>query len=382
MPLLLVLLAADPTFPDPLLTRDGTRVASAADWHARRAPELRQLFQTHMYGADPAVTPDPRAKVLFENHCAFGSRRYALQEWALTLADGAPPVHVLIARPAQVKPKGLFVGLSFSGNHTLTDDPGVRVSEAFALKNYADAPRGKFADTWPLKAIVERGYAVAVAHYGEVIPDDPKLSGGLSAILRPRGSDTGAVMAWGWGLRQIGAWAGTLPELKHVPRVAVGHSRLGKAAITAVAFDTAGVFAAAIPAQAGTGGTSPNRKTNPKAEPVKRISTAFPHWFAPAYTGYGDDPAKLPFDQHELLALCAPRPMFLPNAEDDPWADPPGQWEMAKRATPVYKLLGVDGVNEADPAAGRLGYWVRPGKHAMTPDDWAAYLTWADKWVK
>ncbi len=375
MPLLFMLLAADPSFPDPLLMRDGSRVTSAADWHAKRAPELRHLFQTHMYGADPAVRFAPTAKLLHDNKAT------GLQEWAVTLAAGAPPVQVLLSLPVG-KPRGLFVGLNFSGNHTLTTDAGVAVSVAFTGKKYADAPRGKFADIWPLKTIVDHGYAVATAHYGEIIPDDPTATGGLSTVLRPAGGDTGAVMAWGWAQRQIGAWAGTRPELKSVPRVAVGHSRLGKAALVAVAFDTEGVFAAAAPLQAGTGGPSPNRKSNPKAEPVKRIATAFPHWFAPKLTGYGDDPSTLPFDQHELIALCAPRPVFLPNAEADEWADPSGQLAMLKLAEPVYKLLGVGGLDEKDLAAGRLAYWVRPGKHFMGPDDWAATMTWADRWVK
>jgi hypothetical protein len=382
-PLLALVLAADPTFPDPLVMQDGTRVTSAADWQTKRAPELRRLFQTEYFGAEPAVRFAPVARLLHENKAT------GLQEWAVTLADGAPPVHVLLALPAG-KPKGLFVGLNFSGNHSLTDDPGVRVPDALTLPKYATekgrttaAARGKFADTWPLATIRERGYAVATAHYGEVVPDDPKATaGGLTAALRPKGSDTGAVMAWGWAVRRIAGWAGTRPELTGVPKAAVGHSRLGKAALVAVAFDTDGVFAAAVPSQAGTGGPSPNRKTNPKAETVKRITTAFPHWFAPKLSGYGDDPSKLPFDQHALIALCAPRPVFLPNAEDDQWADPPGQLQMLRLAEPVYMLLGADGLNEADPAAGRLAHWVRPGKHAMTPADWQAYLTWADRWVK
>lgn len=384
MPLVLaMILAADPTYPDPLVMQDGTRITTAADWQAKRVPELRRLFQTEYFGAEPTVRFTPVARRLHANPTNN------LQEWAVTLADGAPPVHVLLALPTG-KPKGLFVGLNFSGNHSLTDDPGVRVPDVFTLPKYAteknrttSAARGKFADTWPLELIRQRGYAVATAHYGEVVPDDAKATtGGLMAVLRPKGSDTGAIMAWGWAVRQIAVWCGTQPELTGVPRVAVGHSRLGKAAIVAMAFDTQGVFAAAVPNQAGTGGTSPNRKTNPKAETVKRITTSFPHWFAPKLTGYGNDPSKLPFDQHALFALCAPRPVFLPNAAEDQWADPPGQLLMLRLAEPVYKMLGADGLNDADLTTGRLAHWVRPGKHAMTSADWRAYLGWADQWVK
>lgn len=381
MPLLLSLLLADPTFPDPLVSQDGTRVATAADWHARRAPELRQQFQRHLFGADPSVMPALAGTLLHEDRQAFGGAG-TLQEWALTVAAGQPPVHVLVAKPNGGTPAPAFVGLNFGGNHTLTADPGVREATALTGKKYADSPRGKWADSWPLEAIVKRGYATATAHYGEVVPDDPKAAGGLSPVLRPAGGDTGAVIAWGWGVRQVGTWLKAQPGVDGSKLVAVGHSRLGKAALAAVAFDTQGVFAAAVPSQAGTGGPAPNRKTNPKAETVARITKAFPHWFAPAFTAYGDDPSRLPFDQHALIALCAPRPVFLPNAEQDQWADPPGQLAMLQAAEPVYKLLGVDGLDDKDPAAGRLGYWVRPGTHAMTPVDWQAYIKWADRWVK
>lgn len=166
----------------------------------------------------------------------------------------------------------------------------------------------------------------------------------------------------------------------------VGHSRLGKTALVAAAFDDR--FAVAYPSQGGAGGPGPSRSKNPKAETVKRITTAFPHWFAPHYARFGDDPSKLPFDQHLLVALCAPRPVLFTNATEDEWANPSGQFDVLKAATPVYKLLGAEGL-AADkyPAENRLldsrlGYWVRPGKHAMGPDDWKTYLAFADRWLK
>jgi cephalosporin-C deacetylase-like acetyl esterase len=193
-------------------------------------------------------------------------------------------------------------------------------------------------------------------------------------------------MAWAWGIHRMVDHLSALPEVDPKRIAVVGHSRLGKAAIVAGAFDDR--IALTIPNQAGCGGTSPDRMKNPKAETVKRINTSFPHWFCGHFKAFNDDTSKLPFDQHCLIALCAPRPVLLTNATEDQWADPPGQFDMLKAAAPVYKLHGVDGLAaETFPAEGklvdsRLGYWVRPGKHAMGPDDWQTYLAFADKWLK
>ena len=114
----------------------------------------------------------------------------------------------------------------------------------------------------------------------------------------------------------------------------------------------------------------------------------FPHWFDGNFKKFNDDPSKLPFDQHCLIALCAPRPVLVPNAEEDLWANPSGQLEMLKAATPVYQLLGVEGLaTGVTPELNklidsRLGYVIRPGKHAMTRADWEVFLTYADKWLK
>jgi cephalosporin-C deacetylase-like acetyl esterase len=166
----------------------------------------------------------------------------------------------------------------------------------------------------------------------------------------------------------------------------VGHSRLGKTALVAAAFDER--IALAIPHQAGCGGTAPDRCHNPKAETVQRINTNFPHWFNDNFKKFNTQVEKLPFDQHCLIALCAPRPVLLSNAVEDEWANPAGQFEILKAAEPVYKLLGADGLGaEAMPEPGRLvdstlGYFIRPGKHSMTRADWKVFLDYADRNLK
>jgi hypothetical protein len=142
-------------------------------------------------------------------------------------------------------------------------------------------------------------------------------------------------------------------------------------------------FAMAIPLQAGCGGTAPSRGT--VGESVRQINERFPHWFNSRFKAFNEDPFKLPFDQHALIALCAPRPVLLPNAVEDTWANPAGQFEMLRGADRVYRFLGSEGLETAEQpqpgalVASRLGYFIRPGKHSMTAEDWAVFLDFADK---
>ena len=176
-----------------------------------------------------------------------------------------------------------------------------------------------------------------------------------------------------------------IPDVDSTHIAVVGHSRLGKTALLAAAFDER--IALAIPSQAGCGGTAPSRGT--VGESVERINTAFPAWFCDNFKLFNKEPQRLPFDQHSLAALVAPRPLLFSNAKEDEWANPNGQFDVLKAADPVYKLLSTSGLEAAtmpklgELSSGTLGYFIRPGKHSMTRQDWAAYLTFADRhWGK
>ena len=393
-------LPSNPDLPDPLTAFAGKKVTSKEEWLSTRRPELKALFQHYVYGDYPKVKPKVSGVILFEDKEAFGGKA-TLREVALTMADQAPPVHVLLAVPnGAAGPVPVFVGLNFPGNHALTDHPKVRVptawvrsKDAWAKDNRAVADgRGKSPDAYPLDLAAGRGYAVATAFYGEVVPDDPKVRGGLSDLLMPAdccadgGTPTGAIMAWAWGMHRIVDYVSTLPEIDPKRVAVVGHSRLGKTALVATAFDDR--IAVGIPHQAGAGGSGPSRAHNPKAETVAKVATAFRHWFGPNYVKFGDDPTRLPLDQNCLVAACAPRPVLFTAATGDQWANPPGQFDVLKAASPAYQLLGVEGLAaDAAPVEGklidsRLGYWMRPGKHEMNRADWATYLAFADKWLK
>jgi hypothetical protein len=187
-------------------------------------------------------------------------------------------------------------------------------------------------------------------------------------------------------LSRLADYLAECPDLDPQRLAVIGHSRLGKTALLAGAFDDR--FRVVISNQSGVGGAGPSRHNDPKAETVQRITTAFPHWFAPAYAAQAADPNQLPFDQNSLVALCAPRAVLFTNASADLWANPRGQFEILQAADPVYKLLGEDGFGQSSYPSekalvgNRLGYWFRAGKHAMTIEDWPAYWAFADRWLK
>jgi hypothetical protein len=399
-------LPADPpkqfTFPDPLTMADGTKVATKEQWETKRRPELRELFQAYMYGRSPAVNTKVTGKVLFEDGKAFGGIG-TLKEVELSLGiKDCPPIYLLIATPNDRPKTGapVFVGLNFSGNHTLTTDERVRVTDNWMYPKYPGvegnkataAGRGKVMEKWPLAEIVKAGYAVVTCYNGDIEEDRKEANGPLRPFVVPpppgglAPDHTATVMLWAWGVHRMVDFV-TADKTFDPKRVAViGHSRLGKTALLAGAFDER--IACVFPHQAGCGGTGPSRHDDPKAESVKRINTSFPHWFSGSFKTYNDAVEKLPFDQHCLLALCAPRPVLYTNATEDQWANPTGQFEMMKRATPVYELLGVKGMEAAAmPAVGtladsRLGYWIRTGQHEHNPEDWKTFIAFADKWMK
>lgn len=388
-------LPAQAAWPDMLVMFNGERVTTKEQWVQKRRPELKALFQHYMYGYAPPAPEPPDATLEREDKQCLGGKA-TKKEVALALGPpGAPVIHLLLVVPnGRQKPAPVFAGLNFYGNHTVLNDPAIPLPQAWlppsapGCKNNraTEEGRGKEEEVWNAELAVSRGYALATCYCGDIDPDKNDFSDGIHAacakVGRKRGPhDWGAIAAWAWGLQRVVDYLVTDTDIDKTRIIAVGHSRLAKTAMLAAAFDER--FALVIPLQAGCGGTSPSR--GKIGESVKRINTVFPHWFCDEFKKFNEQPERLPFDQHGLVALMAPRPVLFPNAVEDSWANPAGQFEMLQAADPVYRLIGAGGLDaKTMPETGKLvdgtlGYFIRPGKHSMTREDWNVFLAFADK---
>jgi hypothetical protein len=381
--------------PDPLaMFEKGAKVTTREQWEKRRRPELKHLFEHYMYGRAPAA-PKVVAKIERVDKQALGGKA-TLKEITLTFAgiDG-PKIRLLLVVPNKRKgPAPVFVGMNFAGNHAALDDPKIELNPNWIYPQYkgvkdshaTEASRGSQKDVWNIEDAIERGYAVALFYSGDIDPDRKDVREGIQKYFGKE-YDWSTIRAWAWGSSRVIDYLVTDPDIDATKIIAVGHSRLGKTTLLAAAFDER--IAIAIPHQAGCGGTAPSRRRGEKkAESVKVINKSFPHWFNARFKEFGDEPERLPFDQHCLIALCAPRPVLLSNAVDDTWANPTGQFELLVAADPVYKLLGSKGVaSKKMPEVGKLmgsplGYWIRAGKHSMNREDWGVFLDYADLQLK
>ena len=388
------------TLPDPLVCTDGSAVTNAKAWREKRRPELVRLFEEQVYGRAPGQPSAMRFETLSVVTNALGglATRKEVAIW-FTGKAGGPSMSLLLYIPnAAKKPAPTFLGFNFNGNHAVTTEPDIQLSDRWMvserssciISNHATAAcRGIEAARWQAEKILTRGYALATVYYGDLEPDFAEgWKQGVRAALSPAGTNTifqpeewGAISAWAWGLSRALDYLETEPRVD-AKRVAVlGHSRLGKTALWAGARDER--FAIVISNDSGEGGAALARRCF--GERTANLNRAFPHWFCGNFKKYSDHEDDLPVDQHELIALVAPRPVYVASATEDLWADPRGEFLAAKGAEPVYQLfsrpgLGVDTQPAADRSVGDfIGYHLRTGKHDTTEYDWEQYLNFAER---
>ncbi len=386
--------------PEPLLGKDGRRAAGVEDWNTRVRPGIYKDFQDLMYGHAPPLPIRLRSEVTATREDAVGGlATRSLVTLRFFKDPKAPQVRLMLYLPnAAPKPVPVFLGMSFYGNASVEADPAIPLPDGWmrprrdgAVKDNraTEALRGASAGRWPLELALRRGYAVATFFYGDVEPDH--IEGWRDGIrgyaLRSAGHtergprDWGALGAWAWGLSRALDYLETHASVD-ARRVAVfGHSRLGKAALWAGAQDPR--FALVISNNSGEGGASLARRNF--GENIA-YSIAHASWrYCDAFRDYIDREEDLPFDQHMLLGLIAPRPAYITSATEDLLSDPKGEFLTAVHAEPVYQLFGLQGIGITrwpapdTPVGLTVGYHLRTGPHDITAYDWTQFLNFADQ---
>jgi hypothetical protein len=386
--------------PELLILDNGKKITTAQQWEKEGRPAILAKFAGHVYGRFPGKPQKMHFKVNSVDRKALGGKATRKQITIyFTKATDSPSMDILLYLPNEVKGSvPVFIGLNFYGNHSTHADPGITLSNRWMNNNEqykvvnnraTEGSRGAQASRWLVEELISRGYGLATAYYGDLEPDH---EGGWKTGIRTtmqkelniKPEEWGAIGAWAWGLSRMMDYLETDKDVNAKQVAITGHSRLGKAALWAAANDQR--FAMVISNESGEGGTALARRNY--GETVERINTAFPHWFSPKYKTYNKQVDQLPVDQHMLMALMAPRPLYVASAEGDQWADPKGEFLSAKYGQPVYDLYNKKGLGAEQmppveqPVGEHIRYHIRSGKHDITLYDWQQYLAFADKHFK
>jgi hypothetical protein len=365
--------ADDLSLPDPLTTVSGVTIVSPTEWKETRRPEILELFRANVYGRAPVGRP---AKLRFETRettrkALSGKATRKLIDIHFSGPGGSGKIQLAVFIPNDVpKPVPGFVLICNRSRSNI--DPTRKIKSPF----------------WPVELIVERGYVAASFHNSDLDPDDhDDFKNGVHGIFdaknTPRSADAwGTIAAWAWGASRVMDYFETDDDIDDTRMAVVGHSRGGKTSLWCGALDER--FALVISNESGCTGAALARRR--KGESIKQINQGFPHWFCTKYKQFDDKEDELPVDQHQLIALMAPRLVYVASASADSWTDPEGEFLSCVHAEPVYRLFGLRGLGtkkmpKADQPLhqGHIGYHLRVGTHNLLEYDWNCFMDFADK---
>ncbi len=372
------------TLPNLLVLANGKPVRDARTWTEKRRPEIVRLFEENQYGRAPGRPKDMSFDVFDQGTPAMNGTALRKQVTIYFSADKkGPREDLVIYVPANaVKPVPLLLAINFSPNSAIFDDPGIRLGEMWSRdKKRVPATRGGGLGRMKIDDLLAKGFGVAGIYYGDIEPD---FIGGVGLGVRakylkpgqtePAPDEWGAISAWAWGMSRAMDYLETDKSVD-ATRVAIyGVSRLGKTVMWAGARDTR--FAMVIASCSGEGGAALSRRNYGETIAHLTAPTRYPYQFAGNYGKFATHVDQFPVDAHMLVALIAPRPLFLQTGDGDLWSDPKGEFLAAVAAEPVYRLFGKEGLGtETMPPAGQpilhdIAFHMHAGGHGTMPGDW------------
>lgn len=357
------------TLPDLLITLSGEKVGNARSWHQLRRPEILELFRENVFGR---VSETPYQKnstvVNVDKHAMNGAATLKEIDISITRDEQSLVIRLILFTPNNAKkPVPTFLLINNRGPEN------------------TDPMRVEKSQFWPAEEVIARGYGIAAFHNADVDQDKfDEFQGGIHEMLdkTPRPDDAwGTIAAWAWGASRCLDYLVMDRDVDGDKVAVLGHSRGGKTALWAGAQDTR--FAMTISNESGCTGAALARRRY--GETIAVINRVFPHWFCTNYKKYNDREDDLPVDSHMLMALTAPRPIYVASAGEDIWADPRGSYLALHHAAKVYKLFkSPSDIPKAMPPvnhqiiSGKVGYHVREGHHNMLLEDWNRFMTFAD----
>ena len=378
------------TLPD-LGDITGKKITKVAEWEEAKVKWL-QIYASKMYGIFPSKNLSVSSKLIVQKPVLNGHAEMKI--WEVSLASKVK-VHLIGFIPHGKPVKVALLGLNFCGINTVFDDAEIPISSKYVICNEnpffnnhlaTEKAVGTQKETWQIEKVIKAGYAtfsVSCADFEEDFPEGFKkgVRTVLANDLNLKPEEWTAISAWAWGLSKMLDVMKALPELSDSKIILHGHSRMGKASLWAAANDNR--FDAVIAIQSGEGGAALLRRNF--GEGIEPITNRLPHWFLPDFAKYAGNESTLPMDQHILLSLIAPRPLFVTSAIDDKWADPKGEFLSAKEAGFAYQLYGKNGISEENmpdaeiPIGNFVNYDIRNGKHEVNALDWDYFLKFISK---